>query len=204
MLRVLWPWKPAARVRSTSERTAAGVATPIVSARTTSARPREARGELRHDARIDASLERATERARDRHRRRRLARRREDRLDALDRLGERRVPVAEVEGLGDRKGHVDAIEAGSGEALPAAFVEDEARELDALAPLHAVDDLLGARHLRHAVGADEAHRLDAAQPGRREPVDELRPRLGRQHLGLVLEAVARSDVADDDVHHGRA
>ena len=65
---------------------------------------------------------------------------------------------------------------------------------------HALDHLLRARHLRHAVGADEADGLDAPQPRRREPVDELRPCLRRQHVRLVLEAVPRPDVAEEDLH----
>ena len=161
---------------------------------------REPQREFGHRARIDASLERTAERARDRHRRRRLARCTEDRVDALDRLRKRRVSVPEIEGLGRRERRVDAVESGGAEALPASFVEDEARALDALAPVHALDHVLRAGHLRDAVGADEAHSLDPAQPGRREAVDELRASLRRQHLGLVLEPVPRPDVADEDLH----
>src|SRR6185369_7456766 len=94
----------------------------------------------------------------------------------------------------------DAVEPRSGETLPAALVEDEARELDALAPLRARDHLLRSGHLGHAVGADEAHGLDPPQPRRPEPVDEVRARLGRQHFRLVLETVPRPDVAEEDLH----
>ena len=160
----------------------------------------ERRGELRDDPGIDATLERAAERARDRHRRRGVARGGEDRLDAGDRLGERRVPVPEVEGLGRREGDVDAVEPGGGEALPAPLVEDEPRQLDAIPPLDALDHLLGAGHLRHAVVAHEADGLDPRQPHRGEPVDELGPRLWRQHLRLVLEAVPWPDVAEKHRH----
>src|SRR5437899_490558 len=104
-------------------------------------------------------------RPRARHGRRRLAGRVEDRLRALDRLRERRVPVAEVEGLGRRERHVDAVEPGGGEALPAALVEDEARELDGFAAADALDHVLRGGHLRYAVGADEAYGLDTPQPG---------------------------------------
>ena len=60
------------------------------------------------------------------------------------------------------------------------------------------DDLLRAGHLRHALGADEADRLDHGEPRGREPVDELGPRLRRQDVPLVLQAVARPDLADRD------
>src|SRR5262249_30334422 len=84
--------------------------------------------------------------------------------------------------------------------LPAALVEHEARELDTLVGADPLDHLLGAGHLRHAVVADEADRLDAPQPGGREPADELRPRLRRQHLWLVLEPIPRLHVAEEDLH----
>ena len=64
------------------------------------------------------------------------------------------------------------------------------------------DDLLRAGHLRHALRSDEADRLDPRQPGRREPADELRPNLGRERLRLVLEPVARADVAERDAARG--
>src|SRR5215216_181296 len=67
-----------------------------------------------------------------------------------------------------------------------------------LAALDAFDDLLCARHLRHALGADEARRLDARQADGGEPVDELRPGCRGQNLLLVLEAVARPYLADRD------
>jgi len=128
----------------------------------------------------------------------------QDRLQTVDRLGERRVPVAEVERLRRRERHVDAVQPGGGEAFPAAFVEHQAREFHAVVPADALDHVLRAGHLRHALGADEADGLDSRHAGRCKPVDQLRPRLGREHLRLVLETVARSDVANDDVHHRRA
>ena len=69
---------------------------------------------------------------------------------------------------------------------------------DALAPLDRRDDLLGAGHLRHALGADEADRLDARHAGGGEPVDELGPHGGRERARLVLQPVPRPDVADRD------
>ena len=61
-------------------------------------------------------------------------------------------------------------------------------------------DLLRARHLGHALGIDEADRLDPRQARRRQPPDELRPRLGRERLRLVLEPVAGPDVAEGHAH----
>ena len=46
----------------------------------------------------------------------------------------------------------------------------------------------------------EAGRLDAAQPGRRQPVDQLDLRGGRDGRLLVLQPVARADL--DDAHGG--
>src|SRR5262249_53328463 len=61
-------------------------------------------------------------------------------------------------------------------------------------------DLLRARHLRHRLVADEAHRLDARQPGGGEAAHELRAHRRREHVRLVLEPVARPHVADEHVH----
>jgi hypothetical protein len=80
------------------------------------------------------------------------------------------------------------------------LVEDEARELDSLMPADTLDHVLCVRHLRHTVGADEADGLDAPQTGGNEPVDELRPRAGRQDLRLVLEPIPRPDIAEEDLH----
>ena len=90
---------PRIETRSTSRRTRRGVATPIVSARTSSPARGEPLAEVGDGRRVDLALERAAERTRtvtvtgseapveDRH-------------HARDRLLERRVAVAPVEGLG--------------------------------------------------------------------------------------------------------
>src|SRR5581483_607997 len=111
-------------------------------------------------------------------------------------------PVPLVEGVRRGEGDIDAVEPGRGEALPAALVEDEPRQLDTVPPRDLLDDLLRPGHLRDALVAHEADGLDPAQPGRREPVDELGARLRREHLRLVLEPVARHDVAYEDPHGG--
>ena len=85
------------------------------------------------------------------------------------------------------------------EPLVALLVEDEPGVGDAVAALDPRDDLLGAGHLRHALGART--KLTASmlpEPRSREAVDELRAHLRRERLRLVLEAVARADVADRD------
>ncbi len=155
----------------------------------------EWRDELCDDARIDRALEGTAERARHGHRRGRLAGRVEDRLRARDRLRERRVAVSLVEHLRRRERHVDAIKPGGSEPLPALLVEDKTGKLDAYSPRDARHDLLGVGHLRHAIAAHEAHRLDPLQPRGAEPVDELGAHRGRERVRLVLESIARPDIA---------
>jgi hypothetical protein len=121
-------------------------------------------------------------------------------LPPLHRLAQRGIAVAEIEGVRRGEGDVDAVELRRGEPLPPALVEDETRELDAVAALHAGDDLFCVGHLRYSVRADEAHGLDPRQPCRPEAVDELRSCLGRQDLGFVLKPVPRPDVAEDHPH----
>ena len=124
----------------------------------------------------------------------------EDRLGPLHRVLERDVSVRAVEGLGRGEGDVDAVEPGSLQALPAALVQHEPDDLrpgPALDPGH---DLLRARHLRHALVAHEAHRLDARQPGGREPAHELGTDRRGERLRLVLEPVPRPDVAEGYPH----
>ena len=61
-----------------------------------------------------------------------------------------------------------------------------------------LDHVLRGGHLRHAIGADEADRLDARQSRRGQAVDELGPNGGLQNLRLVLKPVAGADVAEDE------
>ena len=58
------------------------------------------------------------------------------------------------------------------------------------------EHLGGVGELRDHVGAHEARHLQAPQAGARERVDQLDLALGRDHLGLVLEAVAGPDLPD--------
>ena len=184
-------------VRSTRSRTCRGVATPIVSARTT--RRRRKCSPAPDRAGIDATFEGTAERNADRQRHRQLGtlddacRRRRRLLDGLV-----RVPPAEA--VGSRKREVHAIETGGGQPVVTLLVQRQPRVLGPVAPLDRGDDLFGACHLRHRVGADEARGLDAREPCGGEPVDELCANRRGERLRLVLETVARSHVADRHAH----
>ena len=87
------------------------------------------------------------------------------------------------------------VEVGCGEALGALRVEHEPGVHDSGAPLDPRHDLLGAGHLRDAVGMHEADGLHGPKARGREAVHELRAHGRLQHRLLVLEAVARAHVA---------
>ena len=159
----------------------------------------ELRGQLHDCLWIDRALERAAEGDADRRGRRTIGLR-EDPLHALRGLRERRIPVAPVEGVRRAERDVDAVEVGLPEPLVALLVENQPCVLDAVAALDAGNHLLGASHLRHAVVADEADRLDPRQAGLGEPVDQIGANRRRQGVALVLEPVARADVGDDQRH----
>src|SRR6266536_1388043 len=151
---------------------------------------------------IDGALERAAEGNPDRHRGADAVGvgAGDDVLCNLDRLLRRRVLVPAIEVLRGREREVNLIESRLRQAVVAAFVQREPGVDDALSPVDPGDDLLGARHLRHARGVDEADRLDPRQARRCKSIDEVGARLGIELRRLVLEAVARADVADDDAH----
>ena len=103
---------------------------------------------------------------------------------------------------------VDAAHARRERAVDPARVEHEGGDVGLRgAAVERVQDVLGAGHLRHAVVADEAHRLDAAQPGAGQPAAQLGARLRRQGLALVLarraarRRTARSRSRDDPLLH---
>ena len=159
----------------------------------------ELRTEIGHVSRVDVSLEGAAERDADSRGRRQLG-------DADDRhrLGERLVeghgPVALVERLGRSERAVDTSELRLAQPLVALHVQHQACELRPLAVLDPRGDLFGAGHLRNAVVAHERHRLDSRQSRRRKSVDEVRAHGRREHVRLVLQPVARADVAEGDLH----
>src|SRR5712692_751334 len=109
---------------------------------------------------IDASLEGTAECDADRRGRRQLGRL-ENRLRLRGRLLERHVPVALVERLRGGERAVHAVETRRAQPLVALDVEDEPDVLGPVAAADSRDDLLGARHLRHALGAHEARRFDS-------------------------------------------
>src|SRR6266511_1142891 len=159
----------------------------------------ELSAELRHVSGIDAPFEGTAERDADRHRRGQLGHA-EDRHRLRHGLVERHVAVPLVERLGRRERAVHAAELRLAETLVALEVQDEPCVLGSVAWLDSRDDLLGSCHLRHTIVADEGRRLDARKTRGREPVDELGADAGRDNVGLVLQPVARADVAERDVH----
>ena len=164
----------------------------------------EAPRQLEHPSRVDGALERAAEGGPDRHGRPDpiLVRTRHDALRGLRRVLDGRVLVSLVERLRRGEGHVRLVQARLHEPVVAALVEDETGIDDPGASLDRRDDLFRPRHLRHPRGIDEAHGLDARQSGLGEAVDELGAHVRLEDLGIVLEAVARGDVADDDAALG--
>ena len=124
-------------------------------------------------------------------------------LEPAQRLLDRAVDVLAVVRLRGGEEHVDLVEAVAvGErVLEPLLVRDQHGERDAFGRVDRPEHLPRVGELRDHVGAHEARHLEAAQPGAREHVDQ--PHLvGRgDHLGLVLEPVARPHLADPDVVH---
>ena len=78
------------------------------------------------------------------------------------------------------------------------LVRDQDADRDVLRDVDRAEHLGGVGELRDDVGPHEARDLQPPQPGAREQVDEPDLLGGRDDLGLVLEAVARPDLADPD------
>ena len=150
------------RSASTSARTRDGVATPIVSASTTSARP------AKRAARSTTTP--GSTRPRTGSRSRRRSSPSPGTAPARARIASARAtasasvafPFSRLNDSVAAKVTFTRSSAARREPLPAALVQHEPGVLGAVAPLDRRDDLLRARHLRHAVVADEAHRLDRA------------------------------------------
>ena len=119
-------------------------------------------------------------------------------LETGERLGDRAVDVLAVVGLGGGEEEVDLVEAVAlrERALEPALVRDQDRVGDPGAALVGGEHLLGVGELRDHVGAHERGELDPPQPRLAEHVDQPHLLVGRDHLGLVLKAVARPDLAD--------
>ena len=105
-----------------------------------------------------------------------------------------RVLVAAGKGFGNRKGVAYLVHPGLHGPLVAPLVEHESGVDGAGPAVHGGHHLLGAGHLGHPLGVDEACRLYPRDARRREPVAELGPHRRGEGLVLVLQAVAGSDV----------
>jgi hypothetical protein len=162
----------------------------------------EPRRELEHARRLDPALEGAAERRPQRHRRPPAVRVRalDDLHAGSGRVLDRRAGVPLVELLADREREVHLVERRLAQPVVAAVVQREAGVDDAVAPLDPGHHLFGAGHLRDARRVDEADGLDPRHARRGEPVHELGARCRVQGLRVVLEPVARADVADRDRH----
>ena len=119
----------------------------------------ELRRELGDGAGVDLGLEGTAEGDADRRRGGPVGHG-EDPLHTRRRLRERGVPVPAVERVRRTKRHVDAVELGSPEPLEALLVEDETGVFDPVASCDPRSHRFGPGHLRHALVADEADRLD--------------------------------------------
>ena len=114
---------------------------------------------------------------------------------AIERLTFLRLWVSEAD-----EEDVDLLEAlaGAQRVVQAALVGDQDGDRDVVGHSDPRQHLVGVGELRDDVGAHEARRLDPLHAGARERVDQAHLVVGRDDLGLVLEAVARADLADAD------
>ncbi len=92
---------------------------------------------------------------------------------------------------------VEALAGAQGDLEPT-LVRDQDREGDVVGPLERREHLGAVSELRDHVGADERGHLDPLQPGGDQHLDQPDLVGGRDHLRLVLEAVARPDLTDPD------
>ena len=104
-------------------------------------------------------------------------------------------------GLRGREEDADLVEAVAlrERVLEPALVRDQDGEGDALGPLDRGEHLGAVGELRDHVGADERGHLDPLQARVDEHPDQPDLLGRRDHLGLVLEAVSRADLADPDL-----
>lgn len=88
-----------------------------------------------------------------------------------------------------------------GQPLEAPLVEDESGVHDPRRAIQRRDDLLRPCQLWHAAGIDEARDFDGADTRSDEAANQFGANIGREHVRLVLEPVARPDLVDS---HARA
>ena len=206
----MWPWKPTRRSADRDaldepRAPAVGVATPIVSARTSSRRrlraaARTARRRAPGSTRPSNGQPKATLIGRPSSAAADAARRSPRR--ARPRPSSDAFPLRRLKVSVDGERAVDAVEPGGGEPLVAALVEDEARALDARRgararrpPPRRRPSAARARRGR----SETASIARQARPRRAGRTSSARGRR-RQHLRLVLEPVPRADVADRHAH----
>jgi hypothetical protein len=106
--------------------------------------------------------------------------------------------VALREGFGRGGDHSDLGASSRKRAIEAFAVEHQADVLNVLVRPEPSEHRLRVRHLRYALGIDEARHFDASQPSIDQTSDQLEFGLRRQNVGLALQAISRTDV--DDFH----
>ena len=148
----------------------------------------------------DLAFERAAERARDGAAQRRACRARSPRLPrrspsdpAIDALRLAWLCVS----LAETKHTISSTPAPSARSAPRALGASAAMWASARGACSA-QHLVRIGELRHRARADERRRLDVAHAGGDQGIDDLGLDLGRNEVGLGLEAVARADLGDRD------
>ena len=126
-----------------------------------------------------------------------------DPLEPVERLGDRAVDVLAVVGLRSRQEDADLVEAlaFAERVVEPALIRDQDREGDVFGTLERREHRGAVGELRDHVGADERGDLDPLQARGDEHLDQPDLVGRRDHLRLVLKAVARADLADP--HAGR-
>lgn len=116
------------------------------------------------------------------------------RFEARQGLGHGAVDVLLGEGLGGGAEHRHLLDAALQGRFQPLEVGGQRRVGDAIQPGEVLHHLAVVGHLRHPLGRDEAGRLDVAEAGRAQAVDQLQLGGGADRLGLVLQAVAGADL----------
>ena len=129
-----------------------------------------------------------------------------DRLEAIERFGDRTVDVSLREGLAGGTENDDFVGARGKRRVEAFHVGGEYGVDRARAPADLRHHFRGIRHLGRPFRRDERRGLDVLEAGVGEPVDQFDLDLRRDELLFVLQTVARGDFDDFDFggHHGRS
>ena len=102
------------------------------------------------------------------------------------------------EGIGRRGEHGDRVDPGRFGARETPLVRHQHREADPMPVRQAGDELVGVGELRDGLRRDERGRLDLAQAGVGQELDEPKLRPGRDRDRLVLQPIAWADLVDPD------